>query len=90
MTEAAAMSMQTSIRHNALLGRPVAAEITAAVKAGVADLDSRGWPVKLVSITIGDVPAVSLYVRNQARGAEKAGIRFRNATCRRRSRGSRC
>ena len=70
------MSASTINRHNALLGRPVAEEITRAVYAGVEDLASTGWPVKLVSITIGDVPAVSLYVRNQARGAEKAGITF--------------
>ena len=56
--------------------RPVAEEITATVRDGVRDLATQGWPVKLVSITIGDVPAVSLYVRNQARGAEKAGILF--------------
>ncbi|HRX35055.1 MAG TPA: bifunctional 5,10-methylenetetrahydrofolate dehydrogenase/5,10-methenyltetrahydrofolate cyclohydrolase [Aestuariivirga sp.] len=70
------MNIQTAIRHNALLGRPVAEEITATVRDGVRDLATQGWPVKLVSITIGDVPAVSLYVRNQARGAEKAGILF--------------
>lgn len=31
---------------------------------------------KLVSILIGDVPEASVYVRNQARGAEQAGIPF--------------
>jgi len=68
--------MQTSHPHNALLGKPVADEILSKVKDGVGELEARGWPVKLVSITIGDVPAVNLYVRNQARGAERAGIRF--------------
>ena len=76
MTKAAVMNMQSAVRHNALMGKPVAEEITAAVHAGVTELGTKGWPVKLVSITIGDVPAVSLYVRNQARGAEKAGILF--------------
>lgn len=70
------MNMNAPVKHNALLGRPVAEEITAATYRGVEDLAAQGWPVKLVSITIGDVPAVSLYVRNQARGAEKAGITF--------------
>jgi methylenetetrahydrofolate dehydrogenase (NADP+)/methenyltetrahydrofolate cyclohydrolase len=46
------------------------------VRQGVEQLSSKGWPVKLVSVTIGEVPAVSLYVRNQARGADKAGIMF--------------
>ena len=61
------MISQSPLRHNALLGKPVAEEITRAVYNGVEDLAAKGWPVKLVSITIGDVPAVSLYVRNQAR-----------------------
>jgi methylenetetrahydrofolate dehydrogenase (NADP+)/methenyltetrahydrofolate cyclohydrolase len=63
-------------RHNALLGKPVADEILQTVRDGVAGLAAKGWPTKLVSITIGDVPAINLYVRNQARGAERAGILF--------------
>ena len=59
-------------RHNALLGKPVADEIITSVKSGVAELSARGWPTKLVSVTIGDVPAINLYVRNQARGADMA------------------
>lgn len=70
------MNMQVAVKHNALLGKPVAEEITASVYRGVEDLASHGWPVKLVSVTIGEVPAISLYVRNQARGAERAGIVF--------------
>jgi methylenetetrahydrofolate dehydrogenase (NADP+)/methenyltetrahydrofolate cyclohydrolase len=70
------MTIQTAVRHSALLGKPVAEEITAAVHKGAGDLASQGWPIKLVSITIGEVPAVSLYVRNQARGALRAGITF--------------
>lgn len=68
--------MTTTHRHNALLGKPVADDILATVKTGVAELSGRGWPTKLVSITIGDVPAINLYVRNQVRGAERAGIVF--------------
>jgi methylenetetrahydrofolate dehydrogenase (NADP+) / methenyltetrahydrofolate cyclohydrolase len=63
-------------RHNALLGKPVADEILAEVTKGAAELSTAGWPIKLVSITIGDVSAVNLYVRNQARAAEKVGILF--------------
>ena len=62
--------------HNALLGRPVADEILGQTRSGVGVLAGEGWPVKLVSISIGAVPAVALYVRNQARGAERAGIAF--------------
>jgi methylenetetrahydrofolate dehydrogenase (NADP+) / methenyltetrahydrofolate cyclohydrolase len=63
-------------RHNALLGKPVADEILAEVTKGTVELSAAGWPIKLVSITIGDVSAVNLYVRNQARAAEKVGILF--------------
>lgn len=62
--------------NNALLGKPVAAEILAETKAGITALAARGWPASLVSLSIGHVDAVNLYVRNQARGAEQAGIRF--------------
>ncbi|MDE2383931.1 MAG: bifunctional 5,10-methylenetetrahydrofolate dehydrogenase/5,10-methenyltetrahydrofolate cyclohydrolase [Alphaproteobacteria bacterium] len=62
--------------HNALLGKPVADDIFANVQDGVKALQEKGWNPKLVSITIGDVPAVNLYVRNQARGAARAGVGF--------------
>ena len=68
--------MNKVIANNALLGRPVADEILAATRAKVESLAGKGWPAKLVSISIGDVAAVNLYVRNQAKGAAKAGIRF--------------
>ena len=61
---------------NALLGRPVAAEILQTTRAKITELAQAGWPAKLVSISIGNVEAVNLYVRNQARGAEQAGIVF--------------
>ncbi len=62
--------------NNALLGKPVAEEILSRTRAQVEALAQKGWPAKLVSISIGPVDAVSLYVRNQARGAERAGIAF--------------
>lgn len=62
--------------HNVLRGKPVADEILTDVSSGVGELSSAGWPVKLVSMTIGDVPEAALYVRNQARVAERAGIQF--------------
>ena len=62
--------------HNVLRGKPVADEILTGVRADVAELGSIGWPVKLVSMTIGEVPEAALYVRNQARVAARAGIQF--------------
>ena len=38
----------------------------------------------LVSILIGDVPEAAVYVRNQARGADQAGMQIGRASCRER------
>jgi methylenetetrahydrofolate dehydrogenase (NADP+)/methenyltetrahydrofolate cyclohydrolase len=57
-------------------GRKVAAGILAELADHIDDLKQAGWGPKLNSITIGDVNAVNLYVRNQKRSAEKAGLQF--------------
>jgi methylenetetrahydrofolate dehydrogenase (NADP+)/methenyltetrahydrofolate cyclohydrolase len=57
-------------------GRKVATGILAELAEQVEDLRQVGWGPKLNSITIGDVDAVQLYVRNQKRAAEKAGLQF--------------
>jgi methylenetetrahydrofolate dehydrogenase (NADP+)/methenyltetrahydrofolate cyclohydrolase len=57
-------------------GRKVAAGILAELAEQVEDLKQVGWGPKLNSITIGDVDSVQLYVRNQKRSAEKAGLTF--------------
>ncbi|MGB7206621.1 MAG: bifunctional 5,10-methylenetetrahydrofolate dehydrogenase/5,10-methenyltetrahydrofolate cyclohydrolase [Anderseniella sp.] len=62
--------------HNLLRGKPVADEILTKVSLGIEELVKAGWPVKLVSMTVGDVPEAALYVRNQARIAERVGIAF--------------
>lgn len=62
--------------HKLLDGRSIAAGIRETVSKDVEVLKEEGWPVKLVSISIGDVDASALYVRNQQRAAEKVGIAF--------------
>ena len=59
-----------------LLGAPVARAILDEVKKDADELSQLGWAPKLVSITVGDTAAVDVYVRNQKRVAEKAGIAF--------------
>ena len=59
-----------------LRGKPVADKILGAVSADAARLAELGWAPKLVSITVGDVEAVDVYVRNQRRTAERVGIGF--------------
>ncbi len=60
--------------HRLLKGRPVADKILADIAARTKDEADMG---ALVSITIGDVPEIDVYVRNQERGAAKAGIEYR-------------
>ncbi|HWK12897.1 MAG TPA: bifunctional 5,10-methylenetetrahydrofolate dehydrogenase/5,10-methenyltetrahydrofolate cyclohydrolase [Rhizobiaceae bacterium] len=59
-----------------LKGAPVAQRIIEAVRKEADDATAAGWAPTLVSITVGDTDAVDVYVRNQRRNAEKAGIGF--------------
>lgn len=54
-------------------GKAVQARILSEVKAGLAGHDQLG---RLVSISIGNVDAVAVYIRNQKRVAERVGIPF--------------
>jgi methylenetetrahydrofolate dehydrogenase (NADP+)/methenyltetrahydrofolate cyclohydrolase len=62
--------------HRYLKGGPVAARIIAEVRAEADAATAQGWRPKLVSITVGDTDAVEVYVRNQRRKAEQAGVEF--------------
>lgn len=68
------MSLSDDTRY--LKGGPVAKRIMDEVARDVAKAAADGFPPKLVSITVGDVEAVSVYVRNQRAKAEQAGIGF--------------
>ena len=68
--------MTESVSHKLLDGRRVAAKILEEVAAESAALAEQGWAPRLVSVTVGDVEAVDVYVRNQRRRAEAAGIAF--------------
>lgn len=59
-----------------LNGRAIAAGMLATIAEEVRKLKGTGWAPKLVSVKIGDDPAVDLYIRNQRRNAEKVGIEF--------------
>ena len=55
-------------------GKAVASRVLAETKSG---FEVIGGPAgKLVSISIGDVDEIAIYIRNQVRGAERAGIPF--------------
>src|SRR5690348_5943733 len=61
---------------NALRGRELATKIIGEVRQATEELEAAGWKAKLVSITVGDTSAVELYVRNQRRQADAAGVAF--------------
>lgn len=67
----------TSATDNRFLrGGPIAEGILAEVREAVAKATEDGFPPRLVSITVGEVAAVDVYVRNQRRKAESCGIAF--------------
>ena len=57
-------------------GKAIAARLRAQVAAEAKELESAGWKPRLVSISVGDSAAAELYVRNQQRSAESAGVAF--------------
>jgi len=59
-----------------LRGKPIADKILNKVETDAKNLAELGWKPKLVSMTVGNVEAVDVYVRNQRRTAEKVGIGF--------------
>lgn len=57
-------------------GRAVQARILGEVRQVVEDWSEKKPIGRLVSISIGDTPEVAVYIRNQARAAERAGVPF--------------
>ncbi|MBO9465704.1 bifunctional 5,10-methylenetetrahydrofolate dehydrogenase/5,10-methenyltetrahydrofolate cyclohydrolase [Tropicibacter sp. R15_0] len=57
-------------------GKSIAAEMRAEVAKEAEELTQAGWSPKLVSISVGDTAAADLYVRNQQRSANSAGVEF--------------
>ncbi|MFM2349140.1 MAG: hypothetical protein RIR04_106 [Pseudomonadota bacterium] len=57
-------------------GKAIAAKMTAETRMEAVALAAAGWQPRLVSISVGDVAAAELYVRNQQRQAEAAGVEF--------------
>jgi methylenetetrahydrofolate dehydrogenase (NADP+)/methenyltetrahydrofolate cyclohydrolase len=57
-------------------GKALGKEILDDVAATVEKVKGQGWTPRLISIKIGDNPAVDLYIRNQRKKAEQVGIEF--------------
>lgn len=62
--------------HKDINGREVAAHILEKVRSDAAVLTEAGWQPRLISVTVGDIQEVQLYVRNQRRMAERVDILF--------------
>lgn len=57
-------------------GKAIAARMRDETRAEAGRLTALGWAPRLVSISVGDVAAAELYVRNQQKSAEAAGVGF--------------
>lgn len=57
-------------------GKALAARLRSETLAEAQELAAAGWEPRLVSISVGDVAAAELYVRNQQKQAEAAGVGF--------------
>ncbi len=57
-------------------GKAIATRMREETRAQAQALAEAGWEPRLVSISVGDVAAAELYVRNQQRSAEAAGVAF--------------
>jgi len=64
------------MRAQVIDGKAIGARIRAEVAAEAAALAAQGWQPKLVSVSVGDTAAAELYVRNQQKQAESAGVTF--------------
>jgi len=60
----------------AIDGKAIAARMVSEVRAEASELAAAGWEPRLVSISVGDVAAAELYVRNQQKSAQAAGVAF--------------
>ncbi|WP_316013763.1 bifunctional 5,10-methylenetetrahydrofolate dehydrogenase/5,10-methenyltetrahydrofolate cyclohydrolase [Roseobacter sp. HKCCA0434] len=61
-------------------GRAFATDMLARTRAEATTLARKGWTPRLVSICVGNVAAAEIYVRNQKRNAEAAGVTFEERT----------
>ena len=71
-----AHKLKTNMNANILNGKEIAQDIFNEVTGKVADLKKSGWEPKLLSLKVGENPAVDLYIRNQRMKAEQVGILF--------------
>ena len=62
--------------HKIIDGRKHASAIRDEVRTDVASLSKAGWRPRLVSIDVGEHPAIGVYIRGQQRACEAVGVDF--------------
>src|SRR5689334_5941910 len=67
---------QITISHKIIDGKGQAERIKDEIRARVNVLKELGWQPRLVSIDIGDNPAIAVYIKNQQRACDQVGIHF--------------
>src|SRR5512138_936267 len=67
---------QITLSHKIIDGKKQAAVNKDKVRTRVMALKDLGWQPRLVSIDIGENPAVSVYIKNQRRACDEVGIHF--------------
>jgi methylenetetrahydrofolate dehydrogenase (NADP+)/methenyltetrahydrofolate cyclohydrolase len=67
---------QITLSHKIIDGKKQAELIKGEVHTRVMALKELGWQPRLVSIDIGEHPAVAVYIKNQQRACEQVGITF--------------
>ncbi|MEC7763949.1 MAG: bifunctional 5,10-methylenetetrahydrofolate dehydrogenase/5,10-methenyltetrahydrofolate cyclohydrolase [Pseudomonadota bacterium] len=70
------MPSSTEQRAALIDGKSIAAKLREEVAAEARALTDLGWAPRLVSVTVGDAAASDIYVRNQKKNAESAGVEF--------------
>ena len=57
-------------------GKAIAADMRTRISQQAQELTEQGWVRRLVSVSVGDTAASDLYVRNQKKHAQSAGVDF--------------
>ena len=70
------MQKGQDMRAQVIDGKAIAAGMRERTRAEAEALAQDGWQPRLVSVSVGDTAAADLYVRNQKRVAEQAGVEF--------------
>ena len=71
-------NVAVAVQHRAAIidGKAIAAKFRSEILREAQQLADQGWQPRLVSVSVGNTAAADLYVRNQAREAEAAGVSF--------------